>query len=358
MSKTPKEGSIKKTVLSLVVETRFVEPTVFTLTGRRIEQQPLQIQKWDCLKFTRFEGGIRLLDEILRRCQVIENQYNISCDGIALSIPGRLNGNSIVLSSTRLGITQQVNVTEFFEKYKAPQCYVFHDTECLGLGEIMSGILTELDLAEADKSSFAYIFVDEGVGSTLFLEGKPYIGAGSAGHLGRLVVAPLGQYNPVFLSKGSLEIFASRPWVSSHIVGQFLTQQDKKMGTNKGSESFRKLVKSMAMDERTWNSLQYEAIAEGLEAQDPIAVSVIEEAAKYLGLAINSVITIANPPYVIIGGKMISELPSFYDKVISYARQFSWKLAWNQTTILQARSDRKAQGLGAVEVFRRLTEDS
>ena len=44
MSKTPKEGSIKKTVLSLVVETRFVEPTVFTLTGRRIEQQPLQIQ--------------------------------------------------------------------------------------------------------------------------------------------------------------------------------------------------------------------------------------------------------------------------------------------------------------------------
>ena len=84
-----------------------------------------------------------------------------------------------------------------------------------------------------------------------------------------------------------------------------------------------------------------------MQARDPVAVSAIDDAARYLGLAINCIITIANPPAIVLGGGMITKVLGFADLVKSYARRFSWALAWNRTTVRIATLGRQAQFLGA-----------
>lgn len=338
----------------IVVEATFVIQTVLSVSGSRIKKHSVQPFKWDCSKYLDDRCGTRLFEEILRRTHKILNDLERTPDGIAITLPGTLEGHSVVLRSTRLGIREPIEVSGIFERGNAPPCFVFHDTECLGIGEALHGALKGIDMGPENQYSFAYVFVDEGVGSTLFINGKAYKGAGSAGHLGRLVVDPVGQYNPTFSSRGSLEVFASRPWVSSNIVGQYLSEKGKHFEGSEGNESFRNAVLTASEKQERWNALTYSILTDGLRAHDPIAVSVIEDAAMYLGLAINCIITIVNPPAIIIGGEMTKELPGFYEKIVSYARRFSWRLAWNRTTIKRATLDRSAQILGVVEMLRKV----
>lgn len=337
----------------LAVETNFVIPAVVKVSGDTISDYGPKISKWDCSKYLDDRTGVRLVEELLRRTRILISSLGKIPDGIAVTLPGTLDGNSTVLRSTRLGIREPVNVSDTFRKGNAPPCFVFHDTECLGLGEAIHGALKDVEKGPQGKHTFAYVFVDEGVGSTLFIEGKAYKGSGSAGHIGRLVVDPDGQYNPTFFSRGSLEVFSSRPWVSSNIVREFLAQKGKHVEEGEGDKDFRNAILIASEREDKWTALTYSVLAEGLQARDPLAVSVIEDAAKYLGLAINCIITIVNPPAIILGGEMIAQLPGFDESIVSYARRFSWRLAWNRTTIKRATLARQAQILGAAEMLRR-----
>jgi predicted NBD/HSP70 family sugar kinase len=113
---------------------------------------------------------------------------------------------------------------------------------------------------------------------------------------------------------------------------------------------FRQALKATANSE-IWSQISYDRIASGLNDNDPIALHVIDYAAKYLGFTVNAVITIINPAVIILGGRMITELPGFADKTISYARQFSWPIAWNNTEIKASQHGRDIQVYGAVELL-------
>jgi predicted NBD/HSP70 family sugar kinase len=68
-------------------------------------------------------------------------------------------------------------------------------------------------------------------------------------------------------------------------------------------------------------------------------------------MAINAVITIMNPPLIILGGGMISEIQEFSDMVISYARRNAWAGSWNETTIHVAGPGLDAQIAGAAHLL-------
>ena len=103
--------------------------------------------------------------------------------------------------------------------------------------------------------------------------------------------------------------------------------------------------------------MSYEHIADGLDNRDPIAIAVLDVAARYLGFAINSIITILNPHRIVLGGKVLTDLPDFSDQVIAYARRYSWPLAWNSMEINHSLLGRMAQVYGAVALWSRASKD-
>ena len=343
-------------ILVLLVERTFITPAWVRIKDNATLDENYENQSWECRsEYFESKSGDRLFDEILRKLNVFLGNRKELPDGIAISVPGTVEGSHKILSSKRLGIVSPIDVTELFKQKKLPKCFVFHDTECMGIGEVKYGALKNSIGGNDIMQNFAYICVDEGIGSTLFINGSAFKGCGSAGHIGRLIVDPRGQYNPTFSSKGSLEVYCSRPWVSTNIVGQFLAEKGKSGNLLGVNSTFRDAVLTASEQERKWNTLPYHILAKGLETRDPIAVSIIEEASMYLGLAVNCLLSIVHPPAIIIGGGMVTHLPSFYDSAISYARRFSWELAWNRTVIRPSILDRKAQILGAAELFKNKT---
>jgi len=289
-----------------------------------------------------------LVEELARRVKTACK--GVTIDAVAITIPGTVEGNSVVSGSSRLGIHDSIDFTAELHTCGLPPSYVFHDAECLALGEARHGMHKDLPSLAPHKENFAYVLIDEGIGCSLFLDGRVHRGAGVAGHLGRLVVQPNGLYNPTFSSRGPLEVFSSRPWISHNIVAEYLSEKDKReMGSNI-SDTFRTAVAAAATGD--WHGLTVNHIADGMRSRDPIVISVLQDAAQYLSIAINAIITIVNPPTIILGGSMIQDLPDFAESVLSTSRRHAWAGSWNETDIRIASLGRNGQVLGAVELIR------
>ncbi|MEP3072498.1 ROK family protein [Maricaulis sp.] len=296
---------------------------------------------WDPRPFLTDQNGRRLFEEISRRLDQSAKQVG-DIHGVGLTLPGTLRGESILEGSSRLNIREEVDVTAQFKALGAPPTYVFHDAECMGLGEALSDDNPKV----LSHGTFALLLVDEGIGASFFIEGKPYRGAGVAGHIGRLVVEQQGTFNPTFASRGTLEVFAARPWVSQNVVNEYLCEKGKTGALAPTASSFRAAVDAAASGSM-FRSLTFQQLADGLSSADPVATSVLTDAAQHLSIAMNAIITIMNPPLIVMGGGMILEIPGFYDLVVSHARRTAWAGSWNETTIKVARLGRDAQVNGA-----------
>lgn len=340
-------------VLICQVEATIVRNYRAIIRAGHIDGQPKLVNSWDPQQFLSEPNGMRFLEELVRRLETPPGRSHSSdqVDFLAITLPGTLEGHSIIGGSSRLGIRDSVNVTTECKKLGAPPTYVFHDAECRAVGEILSGAVpTNVASGKAAYDTFAYIIVDEGVGACLFIDGRPYRGAGVAGHLGRLVMEPSGTFNPAFTSRGTLEVFAARPWVSQNVVNEYLAEKGKTGAPSPASNPFRAAVEAAAEPGHE-RRLTFRQLAEGLGLRDPLVTAVLQEAALYLSMAINAVITIMNPPLIMLGGGMISDLPEFSSMVISYARRNAWAGSWNETTIHVAGSGHGPQIAGTAHLL-------
>jgi len=342
-------GAEPSRIVVLTVETNRVELHAVELNGGSARE--VSSGAFDTKAYLTDKSGRRLIEELFRRVRSFCADGGFEANAVAVSLPGTLDGVSTVQKSSRLGIRQEIDLGPICQDMLGLPGFVFHDVECLGYGEAAHGVLAPVSQT-SPAECFAYILVDEGVGCALFVDGKPHRGNGSAGHIGRMVVEPDGTFNRSSQSRGSLEVYAARPWVSHNIVAEFCNERGKGGWEKEGYADFRRRVATLA-DSQDWDQISCEQIARALEQDDPIVVSVIEEAARYLGVAINALITIANPPSIVLGGSMVEAIPGLRAKITSYARRYSWELAWNRTNILVAKLGRSAQVHGAAELARR-----
>jgi len=308
------------------------------------EVRSSKVSEWDPSVYQTDIDGKRLFEEMIRRVRSAWDQYHGPTSRIVVTMPGTLSGADTIISSSRLGIQQKVPIANVLSDGLGVPCKIFHDVECLAMGEIQR-------LGRIQGLTLVYILAEEGIGSKAIIDGKIHVGAGTAGLLGRLTVQPNGAYFKAFAARGPLEVFSSRPWVSENLVSTFLSEQGKKAQNSEALEKtrFRRALQVAANGD--WRSLDYDCIADGINNCDPVATQVINVAAHYLGLAINSVITILHPHKIVLGGLMMTRLPGFADLTISYARRYSWRNAWNATEIIVSNLGRQTQVDGAIYLW-------
>ena len=105
-----------------------------------IDSEPEALPSWDPRKFLSDPRGLRLIEEVVRRLRELIPKLETQPEAVALSLPGTLEGTSICSGSSRLGIYETVDVSDEAKRLGGPTCYLFHDAECLAIGEVRHGI--------------------------------------------------------------------------------------------------------------------------------------------------------------------------------------------------------------------------
>lgn len=303
--------------------------------------------KWSASEHTGTRNGEHLINEIIRHANLLTEERGVEIDGICISLPGAVINSRKVARSSRLGILEESSIIQLVKGKFRDKCFFVNDVDCVAIGEF-EHIESEMEPNSLDSPlSVTNIFVDEGVGSTTVYDGKIQKGAGVGGPLGRIIVEPNGSFNRQFSSRGCLEMYCSRPWVSTNMVERYLTEIDKEGTGTGGCEIFRNSLKTA--DRNDHSSVQYSMMNSGVTKKDPIAISVINEAARFLGLGISHIITLTNPHLILLSGGMFDNIPGFFDRVNWNARRYTWGLAWNNTKLVLSSKGRDSQMRGAVK---------
>lgn len=290
------------------------------------------------------DDGLRYFEEIGRRlCRNLPD----NCRQVVVSMPGTISNARFVKSSSRLGIKTMFDAGDFLSKTLKRPVKIVHDVDCMLLGYIAQEHLTCENIKD---KTLSYIVVDEGVGSSLMINGKLHHGAGIAGHISRLIVERNGVFFQELSASGTLESYTSRSWISRHCVERYEAAKYRQSQRQQSMGDFRTILEGATAYDKT--GLSYEHFLIGIAESDSILVSCLSDAINYLAQAISSIIAIVHPNQIMLAGSSVSRIPYFYENLLDCTETFSWPAAWNNVSFVKRDNHRKDQIAGAAFLAR------
>jgi glucokinase len=180
-----------------------------------------------------------------------------------------------------------------------PDVKVGNDVQVATEGEFALG-------AGRPYESLLGVFWGTGVGGGIILDGKPWLGRGSAGEIGHTVVKQGGAHCPCG-RRGCLEAYAGR----AAMEARARSEHDDGAKTD-----LFKIMKKHDRDRLTSGIWE-----RALKAEDELAVGLIDRAVDALGAGIASAVNLLDVEAVIIGGGIGTRLGEPYAKRIGEAMQ-------------------------------------
>ena len=238
-----------------------------------------------------FGRVIQGVEAVMREAKVEPAQVG----GMGFAIPGQIEpGKPIVRFAPNLD-WRDVDCRALLPKEWPWPVFLENDVRMGTYGEFAHGA------AKGAKHVFG-IFVGTGVGGGFILNGELFTGFnGHAGEIGHIVL---------HWRKGTtLEAIAGRKYQIQRVKAQL----------DDAPKSLRKSWKGV--DPEKVKSSQ---LAEFYEAGDPVAVGIIDDAARALGAAIGSVINLLSPEVIVIGGGVTGALgESFTERIWDIAQRYA-----------------------------------
>jgi predicted NBD/HSP70 family sugar kinase len=166
--------------------------------------------------------------------------------------------------------------------------------------------------------SFLYVFLGEGIGSSLLLEGRPYQGSkGLAGEVGHITVAEDGEWCSCG-NRGCLEVMASTTAV-----------------LRRTRERLSELpMDSVLRGRYERNELTLSAILEAARAGDKIAFQILDENGAFLGRVIAVALNLLGPELVVLGGPLTRDDGIILRALQRQVRLHALRQISNQTQIV------------------------
>ena len=221
------------------------------------------------------KGTIALMLELCEDCLASEPKYATSLMGIGVAAPCPVDPRyPDRLPEVVLPAWAGVDLGKALRSRFGVPVFLDNDANLGAVAEHWWGGGRGLD-------DFAYIKVATGVGAGYMIRGDIYRGAtGVAGEIGHLIIDPAG--TPcVCGNRGCLATF---------------------VGSEALVERAHKLAPSYPSSPLSAGKMTILAIEDAALADDPLATTVVREAANHLGSAIAGVLNLMNPGAVIIGG--------------------------------------------------------
>ena len=243
---------------------------------------------------------------------------------VGIGIPGIITESGVLELAPNLGL-------RVFDMVRALNCaglraYILNDANAAALGEWHAG-------AGKGCNSIVCVTVGTGIGSGVVLHGRPLIGAyGRAGEIGHMTVMPGGPECSCG-QRGCLEALSSATAIARE--GRRLAQA--------GDEALNDLARGSGHETADISArMVFEAMRLGSKG----ARQAIETAARWLGMALSSVVVMLDPDVIVVGGGVGQAGEDFLGPVRS-ALSENVVCALRETPVVQAQLGASAGVTGA-----------
>jgi glucokinase len=224
----------------------------------------------------------RCVRDAVDECDLSMNQVR----GVGIGAPGAVDTqDGRVIFAPNLG-WQNLPLKKALEKQLDVQVFIENDCKLHTLG------VFEAELKAKPKVLIG-IFLGTGIGAGIILDGKPYVGVnGTAGEVGHMVIDVNGPECGCG-NRGCFEAMASRRAIFRSIQAS----------VKKGQKT---ILTEMLGDDLA--DLRSGDLRKAIRRGDKLVEEVIEQAAKYTGVAVGNLMNLFNPDVIVLGGGIIEQL--------------------------------------------------
>jgi glucokinase len=230
------------------------------------------------------EGQAAVIQRIVQLIQELVEAGGVNCriQGVGIGVPGTPDIDTGViqflpnLPGKWLNVPLQAMIEE---QIKMPVALI-NDVRAITLGEWKFG-------AGRGAETVALLAIGTGIGGGVVVNGQFHLGiGGTAGEFGHHVVEmdglPCGCGG-----KGCLELYASGPAIAAMGVKEVMHGHTTRIG---------ELV------DHDLNRIDAGTVVQAALEGDPIAKGILQQAGKYLGIAVGNILGVISPQKVIFGG--------------------------------------------------------
>lgn len=231
----------------------------------------------------------------------------------------------VITESPNLQGWRNISLDSVLGREFALPVFLLNDASAAALGEQCFG-------AGAGINNLIYITVSTGIGGGFIINGELYNGAsGSAAEIGHMIIRIDGPRCNCG-QNGCLEAMASGTAMSRMAV-----------------ERIRKGESSLLLDMAGGKlpAVTAQLIARAARRKDPLALSVIEEAAYYLGIGMSNLVNLLNPQMIIIGGGVSAMGSMLLRPARKSMKEHAFKLPSSSVRVVKSRLGADAGIYGA-----------
>lgn len=221
-------------------------------------------------------GTLKLVKRLISGCIKKAKLSDRHLVGIGIGVPSPVNPGTLpgYLSPLILPEWEGTNIVEAIRETFPLPVYIDNDANLGALAEHWWGVGVGID-------NLAYIKIGTGVGAGLIVNGEIFRGStGLAGEIGHTVIDP----------EGSRSIRGVRGCLTAFVGADALVYQAKELAAQK--------IDSVLKTTRLSVSTITEAALKG----DRLAIKIIEDAGRHLGIATSNLLNLINPEIVVLGG--------------------------------------------------------
>jgi glucokinase len=271
-----------------------------------------------------WETVVARLIENIKRQRAVAVQQGFDVAAIGVGAPGVIQADKgIVVKSPNFPDWNNLPLKDQLEKALGTPVFLENDANAAALGEQWRG-------AGRGIRSMILLTLGTGVGGGIILDNKIWHGAdGMAGEIGHMTLIPDGR--PCTCGNtGCLEMYSS----ARGIVQSFLEAQGKE--ANGISDGLKQISSEQV----------YEAAGAGNE----IAVRVMKDMGRMLGIGIASLINIFNPERIVVGGGVKDAWPLFIGSTREEIMKRAFAVPAQRTEIVPSQLGDDAGMVGAAAV--------
>lgn len=267
-----------------------------------------------------FKNLVNLINEVIKESNI--NKEKILGAGVALH--GIVNAKTGISIYSPYYDWKDKDIKRALENELNLNVYVDNDVRAMALGESWFGITKNI-------GNFVTLNISNGIGAGIIINNKPYYGVDfSAGEIGHIVVDGDGE-------KCNCGNYGCLETVSSN---NNITKKTIKL-IKQGANSILKDIKEDI------NDLTIDDICYAAKLEDELAISIIKESSRYIGIAITNLINILNPTAIVVVGEIFENTFYAIETLNEIVKNRGMKLSSENVKIIKSMLGRDAAVVGA-----------
>jgi len=309
-----------------------IEVVISNLDAKIIAKKTMEIEDKEDKKVYS-----EVLNKLISMIRGIIEESNIEKDkimGIGMAVHGVVNTSTGVSEFAPYYNWRKVSIAQDLEEALGYPIYIDNDVRAMALGESWFGCAKGID-------NFITINISNGIGAGIIIENKPYYGVDySAGEIGHIVVdvdgpkCNCGNY-------GCLESIASNKSLIKKVIKLI------KQGTETEILKSRKDVEDITIED----------ICNAADHGDEVAIALLKEAGRYIGLVISNLLNTLNPMLVVMVGETMLFNDYALESISATVKKVGFELPAQKVRIVPSALGSNAAVVGAVtlvlqEVFK------